>query len=306
MESVTKEPKEVKGELMRLPQQIDAQALIQSAVEHGAGIETLERLVALAKDVRAQQAKEAWHAAIAEFQRTCPPIRRTETANIMSKRSGTSYSYSYAPLGGILAEIQPVMGPLGLSISFRVRHEPERVMASCRVSHEMGHFEESGEVAMPVTDDGTGANPAQRVGIASTYAKRYALLAIIGIAPEEDTDAGNGKPAKVATPRRASEAAAVSQPEKPQAANTWRGQIASVNEKAGKQADGKPYTVYTVRGKDGTIFSTFDVPVAQFAREAGSSPVRIDWQLEKDKYKNIVSIGPDFGSDREVGDEGEP
>ncbi len=40
-------------------------------------------------------------------------------------------------------------------------------------------------------DDRSGANPAQRVGIAATYAKRYSLLGILGIAPEDDDDAGS-------------------------------------------------------------------------------------------------------------------
>ena len=39
-----------------------------------------------------------------------------------------------------------------------------------------------------------GANPAQRVGIAATYAKRYSLLGIIGMAPEDDDDAEGGAP----------------------------------------------------------------------------------------------------------------
>lgn len=171
--------------LMRL----DPQALISKAIEAGSGIDTMERLVALAKDVREVQAREAWYSAMAEFQRVCPSIKKTATAKIVT-RSGPGYTYRYAPLDEIMTTIQPVMGPLGLSVSWRSRIEPAQVIVSCRVSHTLGHHEESGDIAMPVVQgDGTGANPAQRVGIAATYAKRYSLLGIIGMAPEDDDDA---------------------------------------------------------------------------------------------------------------------
>ena len=180
---------------------LDPQALISQAVAMGAGIETMERLVALAKDVREIQAREAWYAAMAEFQRACPAIRKTATAKIQT-RGGAAYSYNYAPLDEILSVIQPVLGPLGLSVSWRSRVEPMQVIVSCRISHTLGHHEESGDIAMPiVAGDGSGANPAQRVGIAATYAKRYALLGIIGMAPEDDDDAEGQEQQDAATGR---------------------------------------------------------------------------------------------------------
>jgi hypothetical protein len=179
---------------------LDPQALISQAITTGADIGTIERLVALAKDIREVQAREAWYSAMAEFQRLCPPIKKTATARIQTARA--SYSYSYAPLDEILSEIQPVMGPLGLSVSWRSRVETDKVIVSCRVAHRLGHYEESGDIAMPIVtaDADRGANPAQRVGIAATYAKRYALLGIIGLAPEDDDDAQS---AEEATPPRA-------------------------------------------------------------------------------------------------------
>lgn len=184
-QNVTLMPREERG-LSRL----DPQALITTAIEKGAGIDTMERLVALAKDIRDVQAKEAWYSAMAEFQRTCPPIKKTRTAKIQTARA--SYTYSYAPLDEIMSVIQPVMGPLGLSVSWHSRVDTDKVVVTCRISHTLGHHEESGEIAMPIVQgDGTGANAAQRVGIAATYAKRYALLGIIGLAPEDDDDAGH-------------------------------------------------------------------------------------------------------------------
>lgn len=172
---------------------LNPQDLIAKAIETGAGIETMERLVALAKEVREVQAKEAWYEAMAEFQRACPPIKKTKRATITGR---ANYSYTYAPLDEILSTIQPVMGPLGLSVSWRNRVEGDKIIANCRISHTLGHHEESGEIPMPVAigDDGRGANPMQRIGIATTYAKRYSLLSIIGMAPEDDPDAQGPPP----------------------------------------------------------------------------------------------------------------
>jgi hypothetical protein len=177
---------------VRTPQALatlDPQALILEAIQHGASLDTMERLAALAKEVRAQQAREAWYWAMAEFQRQCPAVLKTSEARIQT-RTGPGYRYRYAPLDEIMSVVGPVMGPLGLSISWRTRIDGDRAVAVCRVAHALGHEEESGEVAIPIVPatDGSGATPPQRVGIALSYAKRYAVLAITGIAPTDEGD----------------------------------------------------------------------------------------------------------------------
>ena len=180
---------------------LDIGALIERALESKAGVEQLERLVELAKNLRAEQAREAYSAAIAEFQRICPPIKKSATAKIATSRA--SYSYAYAPLDEILSTVQPVLGSLGLSISWRSRVETNAVIVTCRLAHKFGHHEESGEMAIPIvtSEPERGANAAQRVGVATTYARRYALLGIIGMAPEDDDDGGSRAAAPVETPR---------------------------------------------------------------------------------------------------------
>jgi ERF superfamily protein len=168
------------------PSRLDPQALLAVAVEKNATIETLERLVTLAKDVRQVTAREAWYEAMAQFQQKCPPILKSKTAKIVTARG--SYSYSYSPLDEILSVVLPILGELGLSVSWRQKMEPNAVHVSCVVAHKLGHQEESGFIAMPYGSDGR-MNPAQAVGSALTYARRYSLLAILGLAPEDDDDA---------------------------------------------------------------------------------------------------------------------
>jgi hypothetical protein len=278
---------EVKSVAMAVP--LDAQSLISQAVASGAGIETLERLVALAKDVRAEEAKRAWHRAMAAFQRDCPAIKRSETAKIET-RGGGSYSYTYAPLGEIMATILPVMGPLGLTVSYRTRFDGGRVIAAAIISHEEGHSENSGEVSMPIGAGATGANPAQCVGISSTYAKRYALLAVLGLSPEDDPDAEAQQKKPVEQPKRKSEQAP---PSGDATAGLWAGKVVDLKVATGKTDKG-PWTLTTAVGDDGSSYGTFDSNVAEMIGRAvkGGIDVEIQWERTKKGNLNIVAIQP--------------
>jgi hypothetical protein len=166
---------------------LDPQALISKAIEQGAGIETLERLVQLAKDIRAITAKEAYNEAIAEFQRRCPPIKKNKDMVVPGRPI-----YRYGDLGEILSTIAPLMGELGLSHAWRAAPatKPMSVAQICIISHRLGHEKESGPCEIPYREDNR-MNPGQSVGSAMTYAQRYSLCAVLGIKPEDDDDANN-------------------------------------------------------------------------------------------------------------------
>ena len=287
------------GSAMGALASLEPQALIEVALTHSATVETMERLFALAKDVQAARARSAWYAAMALFQRDCPRIKKNATAKIQTTGGG-SYSYTYATLDEIMGIASPVMGGLGLSVSYRMKYEGNRVIAAARVSHEMGHHEESGEVSIPIQAGSMGANDAQRVGIASSYAKRYALLAIIGLAPEnDDDDAASGGGPQVEQPRRASE----TQPAPPQVQagekNVYEGQVKSAKHVKDGTTNGKPWRLFSIAAADGQTYSTFDSAAVDFANEAGLLPVRIDWE-QGPKGRRLLSIGP---VTREPGDE---
>ena len=261
---------------------LDPQALIAQAIQTGSGIETMERLVALAREVRADQAREAWYDAMAEFQRQCPAIKKTASAEIRTK-SGAKFTYKFAPLDEITSTIQPVMGPLGLSVSWRSAIEADRVVVSCRISHTLGHHEDSGDVAMPIETaevGGSGANPAQRVGIALTYAKRYSLLGIIGMAPEDDDDAkGAGTvagAAGAAPPPQSEDGSAL---------------VTGIETKTGTSKANKPWTMYTITFDDGRSGTTFSESLMTVAHDAKNFGARVVPTLEqKGQYWNLLEL----------------
>lgn len=261
---------------------LDPQALIQTALDKNAPVETLERLFELAKNVQAERGRQAWYGAMAEFQRTCPSVLKTKIAD------AGRYKFTYAPLSEIMDKIAPVMGPLGLSVSYRVKHDGQRVIAVCRISHEMGHHEESGEVPVPIDTVTAGPSAAQRIGIASSYAKRYALLAITGIAPQDEEEQPGKDKTGVSMPRRASD------PEPPVEAsvvNEWVGKILKVDTRTGK-TNGNPWTLYVLTTSDAQEFSTFDKAHADFAVASIGSLVRVSWEKTKKGGMKVLTIDP--------------
>jgi hypothetical protein len=186
------------AELVRL----DPGSLIEKGLEHGAQVETMERLFALAKDVRAEQAREAWHEAVAKFQAECPELQKTKTATVVT-RTGGKYQYKYAPLSSMMAAMRPALSAHGLTVTWSTRaiEGGKGTIAICRLAHERGHVEEA-EFAVPV-DPAARMNPAQAMGSALTYARRYSMMTVLGVAPEDDDDganagdAGNGRPPKM-------------------------------------------------------------------------------------------------------------
>lgn len=279
---------------------LDAEALVKQAIDGGADVDKLERLIALAKEVHAQRAKMAWFDAMAEFQRRCPPIKKNKEANVET-RSGGGYSYDYSSLDAITTVVFPVLGSLGLSLSWSVRQEGgSAVGVKARVSHAMGHFEESGELVVPVVQEAStghgamGANPAQRLGVAISYGKRYSALIVLGVTPEGDEDEDGQKQPGVRQPERASRSGAVPNP--------FVGTIdkIEVDVRKGQGAKG-PWSLSVIHA-GGQRFGTFSSSHVKFAKEARTSPVAISWE-ETDKGKNILSIDPPPPAGREPGDE---
>lgn len=82
-------------------------------------------------------------------------------------------------------------GPLtsqGLSVVQLTETDPEgrRVLVSTRLLHASGQWLQS-TLVVPYSV-GKGTNEAQAIGSALTYARRYGLCAMVGIAPGDDDD----------------------------------------------------------------------------------------------------------------------
>jgi len=126
-------------------------------------------------------------AALAELQTQLPHVTKDATNPHFRSR--------YATLEGISAELLPIMGKLGLSFSAKPTLNGTGLVLEYVLRHAPSGEHDSGEYPLPVSGS------PQQIGSAITYARRYCLCAVTGLAPDEDDDAnaaedGHRKPAE--------------------------------------------------------------------------------------------------------------
>lgn len=125
-------------------------------------------------------------AALAAFQADIPSVVKGATATVQTKAGG-SYKYSYADLAVINPLVLPKLALHGLSWTAKPTLMGPEFVLMYKLMHESGEAEEG---VYPLPDP--GSLTAQELGSAITYARRYALCAVTGIAPGgDDDDAGS-------------------------------------------------------------------------------------------------------------------
>lgn len=122
--------------------------------------------------------------ALIAFQKDIPSVSKAETADVPTKTGG-KYSYSYASLEDVAAAVYPALAKVGLAYS-AIADLDEAGNFGLRA--ELVH--ESGETRGGFYPLGNPNAPAQAIGSAITYARRYALLALTGVTPVGEDDDG--------------------------------------------------------------------------------------------------------------------
>jgi ERF superfamily protein len=164
--------------------------MLRLAIEKGAPIETIERLVAMMKEERAYQAEkefnEALNAAQTEIERVAPDKD--------NKQTNSRYA-SYAALSGM---VKPIYTKHGFSLSFDEEDSPKadhvRVVG---ILSKGGHTR---RYHKDICADGKGAKGGDVMtrthaeGAADSYGMRYLLKKIFDIAIGEEDDDGNLMP----------------------------------------------------------------------------------------------------------------
>lgn len=175
----------------------DPVGLFKLAIETKAGADTLERVMAVRRELRAEKAKDAFFHAMSEFQDKCPPIVK---AKGVPDRSG-KIAYSYAPLESIIKIVKPLLRELGFSYAFDtdVDSQPGWVIAKCIVTHCDGHSE-TYKSKFPLGTKTAIMSDTQAYSAALTFACRRVFCHALGIVTEGEDKDGQGQPAKPAGP----------------------------------------------------------------------------------------------------------
>jgi hypothetical protein len=112
------------------------EGFISQAIEKGLPIETIERFLAMRKEFRADQAREAYVMAMAQFQKECPVIAKTKEV----KNKEGKVTYKYAPLDSIVLQVKDALGNNNLAYNFREERSEDgkTLTAICTIRHSMG------------------------------------------------------------------------------------------------------------------------------------------------------------------------
>ena len=142
-------------------------------------------------------ARQAYHKAMAAFAANPPDIEKDKKVSYTTTKGTTAYSH--AQLGTSAAKIQAALSPHGLHASWRTIQTDKSIKVVCRITHELGHFEETDLSAG--ADDSGSKNSIQAIGSTISYLERYTLFALTGLASKDMDDDGKGaEPAEYVSP----------------------------------------------------------------------------------------------------------
>lgn len=152
-------------------------------ISNGADLGSVKEMLAMSRELAADQARQAFDAAMSAAKSEITPVVRNSTGNNDKK---------YADFASIAKAVDPIISKHGLSYRFRTRQD-DRIHVTCILAHEGGHSEETTLSGPP--DDSGKKNAIQAIGSTLTYLQRYSLVQALGLAAATDDDgkaAGGG------------------------------------------------------------------------------------------------------------------
>lgn len=94
-----------------------------------------------------------------------------------------AFRSKYADLASVWSAVRDALAPHGLTVWQDVTMDERGVLVETRIVHQSGQWVEFGPLPIPL-----GKRDAHGVGSATSYGKRYALAAAVGVVAEEDDD----------------------------------------------------------------------------------------------------------------------
>jgi len=167
------------------PRELTPADMIASAMASGQDLDKLEKLMLLQERWERNNAVKAYNKAMAQFKANAPKIDKDRHVGYSTSKGNVGYSH--ASLGNVVEKISSELSKHGLSASWRTSQNGKEITVSCRISHEMGHYEETSLTAG--ADESGAKNLIQAVGSTISYLQRYSLLSLTGLAThDQDTD----------------------------------------------------------------------------------------------------------------------
>ena len=173
-------------------------ALIErAALDPSAGVEKLDRMMAMYERLKAREAELAFNGAKGRILKKLAGIKIVKNRPVLSdidngKQRGTVEAFKYAPLEEIDKHLRPLLAEEEMDLSYS--DEPcdgGGILVRGRLKHlPSGHYEDS---FMPAPPDTTGGKSnVQAVGSTNSFLRRYVACNIFNIVVVGDDDDGTG------------------------------------------------------------------------------------------------------------------
>jgi hypothetical protein len=161
-------------------------SMMLAAMQQGASLDQVEKMMALQERWEATEARKAYNAAFAEFKAEAVRIVKNKAVT-----AGPLAGKSYAELFAVVDALTPALSRHGLSASWKLTKDDQNWMeVTCYLRHVRGH-EESVSMGGP-PDAGGAKNAIQARASTKSYLERYTLKAICGVAEGGDDNDGAG------------------------------------------------------------------------------------------------------------------
>lgn len=168
---------------------ISPMALIEAAIASGSN--ELEKLLALQERWEANQARKAYHEAMAKFRETHIVVLRNTTVT-----DGPLKGKSYAKLIDFVEAAVPALSSCGLSATWEVtKDEKDWIEVACIISHVAGHQTRTMMGGPP--DTGGAKNAIQARASTVSYLQKYTFKMAVGLAEQSDDNDGNSAVATI-------------------------------------------------------------------------------------------------------------
>lgn len=163
--------------------------MMLSAVQQGATLEQVEKMMDLQERWEKKEAKKSYDAAFANFKAEAVQIIKGKLIT-----DGPLKGKSHAELCDVVDAVTPALSKHGLSSSWKItKDDPAWMEVTCYLRHVGGH-EESVSMGGP-PDAGGAKNAIQARASTKTYLERYTLKGITGLSERNDDDDGSGRKA---------------------------------------------------------------------------------------------------------------
>ena len=160
--------------------------LLRIAIDQGADLDRLERLMNLQTEWERREAEKAFNLDFAAFKAEPMDIFKRKQVGYKTKE-GDFVGYMHAELSDVTDVVGPAMAKHGLSYSWDIKQD-KLITVTCIVKHRLGH---TAQVVMEAAPDTSGKkNAIQQVASTVSYLERYTLLAITGMSTKGMDDDG--------------------------------------------------------------------------------------------------------------------